>query len=66
MAILMAFQTPEVDVIGLTTIFGNVLTEDATRNALLLVSASFLRNIFFFPSFATYDSDPYVLTVFNM
>lgn len=36
MAILMAFQTPEVDVIGLTTIFGNVLTEDATRNALLL------------------------------
>ena len=41
MAILMAFQTPEVDVIGLTTIFGNVLTEDATRNALLLVYAYF-------------------------
>ncbi|XP_021764759.1 uridine nucleosidase 1-like [Chenopodium quinoa] len=36
MAILMAFQTQEVDVIGLTTIFGNVMTEDATRNALLL------------------------------
>ncbi|GAB2300701.1 Uridine nucleosidase 1 [Dionaea muscipula] len=36
MAILMAFQTPEVEVIGLTTIFGNVSTEDATRNSLLL------------------------------
>lgn len=36
MAILMAFQTPEIDVIGLTTIFGNVSTVDATRNALLL------------------------------
>ncbi|KAJ6802469.1 putative uridine nucleosidase 1 [Iris pallida] len=36
MAILMAFQTPEIEVIGLTTIFGNVSTEDATRNALLL------------------------------
>lgn len=36
MAILMAFQTPEVEVLGLTTVFGNVATEDATRNALLL------------------------------
>ncbi|KAI4310540.1 hypothetical protein MLD38_035512 [Melastoma candidum] len=36
MAILMAFQAPEVEVLGLTTIFGNVTTEDATRNALLL------------------------------
>ncbi|CAL9026520.1 unnamed protein product [Prunus brigantina] len=36
MAILMAFQTPELEVLGLTTIFGNVTTEDATRNALLL------------------------------
>ncbi|KAL0910676.1 hypothetical protein M5K25_018753 [Dendrobium thyrsiflorum] len=36
MTILMAFQTPEIDVIGLTTIFGNVSTVDATRNALLL------------------------------
>ncbi|KAI5319108.1 PREDICTED: uridine nucleosidase [Prunus dulcis] len=35
-AILMAFQTPELEVLGLTTIFGNVTTEDATRNALLL------------------------------
>ncbi|KAK6944021.1 Inosine/uridine-preferring nucleoside hydrolase domain [Dillenia turbinata] len=36
MAIMMAFQTPELEVLGLTTIFGNVATEDATRNALLL------------------------------
>lgn len=37
MAILMAFHCPEVEVIGLTTVFGNAQTEDATRNALLLV-----------------------------
>lgn len=36
MTILMAFQTSEIEVIGLTTIFGNCSTEDATRNALLL------------------------------
>ncbi|KAL2933716.1 Uridine nucleosidase 1 [Bienertia sinuspersici] len=36
MTILMAFQTKEVDIIGLTTIFGNVTTKDASRNALLL------------------------------
>lgn len=40
MAILMAFQTRDVEVLGLTTIFGNVATEDATRNALLLVRAA--------------------------
>ncbi|URD84756.1 Inosine-uridine preferring nucleoside hydrolase [Musa troglodytarum] len=36
MTILMAFQLPEIEILGLTTIFGNVGTEDATRNALLL------------------------------
>lgn len=36
MTILMAFQCPEVDVLGLTTIFGNVTTQTATNNALLL------------------------------
>ncbi|KAH0735827.1 hypothetical protein KY285_011534 [Solanum tuberosum] len=40
MTILMAFQTPEVEVIGLATIFGNVTTKDATRNALLLCEAA--------------------------
>ena len=37
MAILMAFQSPELEILGLTTIFGNTNTEDSTRNALLLV-----------------------------
>lgn len=36
MTILMAFQTQEVDIIGLTTIYGNVKTENATQNALRL------------------------------
>ena len=38
MTILMAFGEPSVEIIGLTTIFGNVTTEYATRNALLLDS----------------------------
>lgn len=37
MTILMAFQAPELEILGLTTVFGNVSTEGATRNALLLV-----------------------------
>ena len=37
MAIFMAFQSQQLEILGLTTIFGNVTTEDATRNALLLV-----------------------------
>ncbi|PIA29561.1 hypothetical protein AQUCO_05800004v1 [Aquilegia coerulea] len=37
MAILVALESPEVDVIGLTTIFGNVYTTLATRNALHLL-----------------------------
>lgn len=38
MAIFVALNSPEADVIGLTTIFGNVYTTLATRNALHLVS----------------------------
>jgi len=45
MAILMAFHCPEVEVIGLTTVFGNAQTEDATRNALLLVCVFFLPEL---------------------
>lgn len=45
MAIMMAFQTPEVEVVGLTTIFGNVSTEDATRNALLLCEIAGCQNV---------------------
>lgn len=36
MAILMAFAHPGLEVVGLTTVFGNVHVEVATRNALLL------------------------------
>lgn len=36
MAILFAFQSPELDVIGLTTTYGNVRTTMATNNALHL------------------------------
>ena len=36
MAILAAFNSPEVEVIGLTTLFGNVRTPTATANAVFL------------------------------
>ncbi|XP_061340253.1 uridine nucleosidase 1 [Gastrolobium bilobum] len=45
MAILMAFQTPEVEVLGLTSIFGNTATEDATRNALILCEIAGCQNV---------------------
>ena len=37
MAILTAMNSEEVDIIGLTTIFGNVYTPTATRNAFKLL-----------------------------
>jgi len=42
MAIFLALRSPEVEVIGLTTIFGNVYTTLATRNALHLVMLCFV------------------------
>lgn len=36
MALMMAFETPNLEIVGLTTTFGNVSTKDATRNALIL------------------------------
>ena len=36
MAIHMAFADPRIDIVGMTTIFGNVTTGQATRNALHL------------------------------
>ncbi|XP_076907542.1 uridine nucleosidase 1-like [Bidens hawaiensis] len=36
MTIMMALQTPHLEIMGLTTIFGNATTKNATRNALLL------------------------------
>ena len=38
MAILAAFNSPEVEVVGLTTIFGNVRTAQATQNAFVLLN----------------------------
>lgn len=40
MAILFAFNSPELEVVGLTSIFGNVHTDLATQNALRLVELS--------------------------
>lgn len=37
MAIFFAFQSPEIDVLGLTTVYGNVPVEMAAQNALTLV-----------------------------
>lgn len=37
MAILFALQSPELEVVGLTTVFGNVYTDLATQNALRLL-----------------------------
>lgn len=37
MAILAAFNSPEVEVVGIKTMYGNVRTELATQNALRLV-----------------------------
>ncbi|XP_020212243.1 uridine nucleosidase 1 [Cajanus cajan] len=45
MAILMAFQCPEVEILGLTSIFGNATTEIATRNALLLCEIAGRENV---------------------
>jgi uridine nucleosidase len=38
MAILSAFNSPEIEIIGITTLFGNVPTTMATRNALHLTA----------------------------
>ncbi|XP_042967145.1 probable uridine nucleosidase 2 [Carya illinoinensis] len=43
MAIFLALRSPEVELIGLTTIYGNVYTTLATRNALHLVQLMSLK-----------------------
>ena len=43
MATLMALASPELDVIGLTTIFGNVATTTANANALTLLEERLSR-----------------------
>jgi pyrimidine-specific ribonucleoside hydrolase len=37
-AIALAAASPEVDLIGVTTVFGNVSLENTTRNALRLLT----------------------------
>lgn len=39
-AVIFAFHSPELEILGLTTIFGNVETDLATQNALRLVEMS--------------------------
>ena len=36
MAIFFAFQSPEIDVLGLTTVYGNIPVSMSARNALTL------------------------------
>ena len=45
MAILMALASPELDVLGLTTVFGNAGTEITTQNALRLLEIGGHRDI---------------------
>lgn len=40
MAIFMALESPELEVLGLTTVFGNATLEDVTRNALGLLQVA--------------------------
>ena len=40
LAVVLAFRSPDLEILGLTTIFGNVETELATQNALRLVEMS--------------------------
>ena len=37
MALLLALSSPEINVVGLTTVFGNTHVEGTTRNALNLL-----------------------------
>ena len=39
-AVIMAMQSPELDVIALTTVFGNASVEETTRNAHTLIDAA--------------------------
>ena len=46
-AIASAFNSPEVDVIGLTSIFGNVQTAKATENAFFLLKLAEREDVSF-------------------
>lgn len=71
MAIFMAFQSPDVEVLGLTTIFGNTTTEVSTRNALLLVCVYFQNSclhvwINFFGNFCKTEINSCTLVDFSL
>jgi len=40
MALVLALQSPEIDILGITTMFGNVTLQQATSNALRIVEIS--------------------------
>lgn len=64
-AILFAFQSPELDVIGLTTTYGNVRTTMATNNALHLVwrSSSLSLSVFLLSNLSCFCNSSYVFTL---
>jgi hypothetical protein len=64
-AILFAFQSPELDVIGLTTTYGNVKTTMATNNALHLVgtSSSLSLSLFLLSNLSCLCNSSYVFTL---
>ncbi|KMZ68689.1 Uridine nucleosidase 1 [Zostera marina] len=45
MTILMAFESPELEIVGITTVFGNAFTDVATRNGLLLCEMAGYPNV---------------------
>ena len=45
MAIFYAVAAPDIELVGLTSIFGNVTTEQATRNALHLLERADLPDV---------------------
>ncbi len=45
MAILTAMNSEEVEVIGLTTVFGNVYTDTATKNAFKILEVAGRRQV---------------------
>ena len=49
MAISYAIANPEIDLLGLTTVFGNVTTPQATRNALFLIEVANVNVCLFLP-----------------
>jgi inosine-uridine nucleoside N-ribohydrolase len=69
MAILFAFQSPELDVIGLTTTYGNVKTTMATNNALHLVwrssslSLSLSVSVFLLSNLSCFCNSSYIFAL---